>query len=413
MIFCLTGCGGKTQYLHTKISLTNWDIIGVINEASEQIGLSIAKTINSTFAITMKFLYSLPDEMKKTSISSLSEYTEFFRIVTIVQILAIALIVVNYAKSVAKHNMLQQGSTVSAITHLKKITVAILAVFLVPYICISAYMASVYAASALPSLLNATTKDGEGTWDIYTQMDEDGVALYTYCQSGQTAYGVSDLTDLRSSTDYNGNGTIGVIMTDSTDLANKYCGGTNSEYRNVFEAMQNSKEYSKTLIVGGEFNGGNLFAEYTKAKFDTGATAILSIVFVIIFLIIWIFTLLATLKRIIDLMVLIATSWYYIGSSVADEPNENSIGSLWKKLLSICLTNFILLLEYCIWLALVVDKDPIFTLSSLVVSVLWLKVLTATPTAVESMIVSTNTASNAASNAAGAGKAAASFFRNR
>ena len=116
MIFCLTGCGGKTQYLHTKISLTNWDIIGVINEASEQIGFSIAKTINSTFAITMKFLYSLPDEMKKTSISSLSEYTEFYRIVTIVQILAIVLIVLNYAISVAKHNMLQQGSSVSAIT---------------------------------------------------------------------------------------------------------------------------------------------------------------------------------------------------------------------------------------------------------------------------------------------------------
>ena len=409
MIFFLTGCG-NTEYLHQTWGIGNLgNLLNFMGEKIEILGLAICEGFDSLFAGLILFLYGIPNLSKTFSISNLESYANFFNIITIVQVLAVVMIIVNYAKSVAKHNLMQQGSGVSAITHLKKISVALVATFLVPYICISAYMASVYGSAALTSMLKTNEGSTSETWRIFEQMSDDHVALSTYCEAGQKEFGVSDLTGLVSTDDkISGNKKYEVILTDSS-LYSKYCGDTSN--RNVFEYINKSETYKRVLVIGGSLKSTDILGQLGEAINESmiGSTFV-GLAFFIVFLVIAFGFLISLLRRIVDLMVLIATSWFYIGSSVADDPNENSIASLWKKLLAICLTNFLMTFEFCLWLLLVVDTTSAFSLTSLLASFVWMRVLLATPTAVESMVTSTNTLSNMGSSAATAGRVAGKFL---
>lgn len=95
LLLTLTGCGGDTKYLHHTLSATNWDFGGVISEALEKAGLEVAQFINGIFAKIILILYNLPTKVKEITFDSLSNYAMIGKVISLVQILAIALIIVN------------------------------------------------------------------------------------------------------------------------------------------------------------------------------------------------------------------------------------------------------------------------------------------------------------------------------
>ena len=420
-LFLFTGCTRTgPKYLHIKVGLSNiGDFSEKIAESMEQLGLKVVQVFNGLFALLMRGFYYLPTGVGNLSIKNLESFSSFFKIITIVQVLALVYIIVCFAKSVASHNLMGQGSSTSTITHLKKIAVGLIATFLVPYLCITCYMASVYSASSLSSILKLGEDGTTAVWEIYDDMEKDGVSLGTYCKEGQELYGVSDLSDLSSPEtqkdlnvpdDAKASTKYSVIPKDYK--GGKYCDDTS---RNIYEHFQHS-QYKKTLIIGANtIEAGSMgsIINVELIKYNGLLMFLLGLAFTLVLGSIYVVFILSSFKRIIDLLMLIAMSWYYIGASVSDSPNENSLSSLWKKLFAICLTNFIMMLEFLIWVALVLDGDAVFTLPSLVYSVLWLLVLTATPTVVENMVVSTNTADSAAGMAQGVARSGFSRMMNR
>lgn len=347
------------------------------------------------------------------------------KIILVVQILAIVAIIVQFAKSVVKSNIVGEGLGQSPIQHLKKVVTAVIVTFLIPYICISAFMLSTYAAVATTNLIGDISDSQEVAWKIYDEMYEDHVGFGTLCGKGQSeAYGISNFSYFTTTDNpekiKHANDKYDVILEEGSpksvtgeSLHEKYC---STGETTVYNSIKYSPKYSSVVVIGSAltaFTGStpssaNKFLELLQGL-SMGASGtvlmgIISLLFTLGVILTFFFIILATLKRIIDLIVLIAMSWWYIGASVADAPQQNSIGELAKKLLSLCITNFLMLFEFFLCVYTVLGHG--FSLVGALMCIVWIKVLTATPTVVEEMVQNTGTAEEAA----GLGRLASTFI---
>ena len=170
----------------------------------------------------------------------------------------------------------------------------------------------------------------------------------------------------------------GISSTDSTGIYNFWCNGAGEsgdlqegygyKYLNVWHSFANSEKMKDILTFGV----GSVLEE---------------IIAFIAMAVLYAFGSMALARRLVDLIVLIGMSWWYIGSSISDAPNQNSIGELFKKLAGICLSQFIFSFEIMLFTEMVLTHPPynVWLLWA------WIFVLLSTPTAVEDMVIGTGT----------------------
>lgn len=391
-LFLLSGC---TYTHHTDLL----DFSGRIDEAMTLSGLKLVEGLNSLNAAFVKLAFSLVDGT--TSISAIARKTlngfgSISGIVNFAIILSIATITVNFAKSIFKNNFstVDRITAPSAIQLFKKLFVAILFTFMVPYLCIGSFVMSTYAGENLASIISKDEEVKVGDiWDIYDDMKNDGVSFSTYCEAGQKEAGVNKLSDL------NGERSGGVyeLLTEDNSLYEKYCNygsgssgiGMNEfinyKAKNVFESMKYSALYSPTIAYGGYNTPLEIFGLLISSPIAT----LLRVVYGITLLIIWLGCIIATTRRAIDLIILIGSSWWYIGSSISDEEGKTAISDLCKKLLKICISQFLLSLELVLFIQTSLSKGV--ELYQIFQVIAWCTVLLSTPTAVEEMVGSTGT----------------------
>lgn len=374
--------------------------------------LNMLGNFNAAIAALMLGLFNFSASAKDCIDLILSFYSGSFGvIITVVQILAIVAIVIQFAKGVVKSNITGEGIGQSPIQQAKKVVTAVIVTFLVPYICISSFMLSTYAAVATTNLFSELSDSQANAWKIYEEMWKDHVNYGTLCANGQNEkYGVSDFDDWVNTDDTlsHADDTYEVILdTDSPksvtgqSLNEKYC---NAGEVSVYDTLKYSSAYQGVVILGGSPNAAvgvgapnNEFLKLINSIMGSpGAKAIMGILSILFFvgIVVTFFLIIkATMSRVVDIIVLIAMSWWYIGASVADAPQQNSIGELAKKLLSICLTNFLMLFEFFLCLYTVLGHG--FSLVTAIMCIVWIKVLTSTPTVVEEMVQSTGTVEEA------------------
>lgn len=456
MIFILTGCDSE--------SFKHWTGLHYVKEAGEvitKLGLDIAYTINDMYSTVIKIIFAAAGDQNSLARYFLNNYAPgISNIVNVVSFIAIAFVIVNFAKSVYQNNMSRTDNVnaPSAIQLVKKLFVAVLATFIVPYVVISAFGLTTYAGDALFTAVQSTNENvaeanktgtTDNIWNVYDEMRKDKVDYCTVCEIGQRQLGQTNLGDLYG-TDQGKNSNdkshiYGVLYESDGELYNKWCnynpGSTEKKYSynsdtkayssggnaiekfenhapaNIYESLRYSKNYYRTVI----FTGFQLPVEVTDAdgsgfvntiqNASEALSPILGLLDLIATLVVLFIILIMIIKRVVELVVLIMSSWYYIGASICDQEGKSSLSDLWKKLLKLCLTQFLITFEFFLYVDVCLSQGG--SLLHVLETIVWILILTGTPTAIDSMIETTGTAEGAAGAAKSGIRAAASFFGGR
>ncbi|MDO4500672.1 MAG: hypothetical protein Q4B60_05285 [Erysipelotrichaceae bacterium] len=331
------------------------------------------------------------------------------------------MIVIQFAKNLYSNYFASADGSYAptAIELIKKVFVASLATYLIPFVCITGFVTVTRAGMVLPDLLITSEDNSASLYDTYDLMSESGINFATYCEVGQVDAGVRNVSALKGSDGTNqvhyeilmkeNSYTNIKVPIDGMSAYDFYCGYANEKAEHIknLEASAGGEINPKNVLenfVGSEVLGKITPVGSANAFSGVGATlsTALGIFEMIAIGIAWLIILLAVTRRVVDLIVLIGMSWWYVGASVSDGPRQSSIGELLKKLLSICLTQFIMTIEIYIFATTLTNFA---SLSGLVSIIVWIGVLSSTPTVVEEMVSSTGAADTAAS----AGKGALNF----
>ena len=414
MLFLLSGC----DYTYNTTYL-----IGDIYNSVVNAILGIVEGMNSINASLVRMLMETVSSGNNTGLEILKSFGSLNSLVALISTLSLATIIVQFARSIYRNFFMTSDNIYapSAIELIKKVFVAVFTTYLIPYIVITAFVVTSYAGMKLPTIMITNDELDTSLYDAYTLMKESGISFSTYCELGQKDAGVANVSALKGS-DGKKQIKYEILMQDNSYSNIKvpiegmsaydfYCGYANekSEHlkdmentlgdeihpKNVYENFADSKVLAKIAPIGnsGAFVG-----------VDASLTLVLGVIGMIAIGIAWLVILLSITRRVIDLIVLVGMSWWYIGASISDNPKQSSIGELFKKLLSICLTQFIMTIEIYIFAT---TLSGILTISGLVSTIVWIGVLTSTPTVVEEMISSTG----AVDSVSGLSKGAWSFAK--
>ena len=414
LLILLSGC----DYTYNTTYL-----IGDIFNSFVTVILGIVEGMNSINASLIRMLMETVKSGNNTGLEILESFGSLNALVVLVSTLSLTAIIIQFARSIYRNFFMASDNSYapSAIELIKKVFVAVFTTYLIPYIVITAFIVTSYAGMKLPSIMISNNELDTSLYDTYTLMRESGISFATYCELGQKDAGVANVSALKGS---DGKTQINyeILMQDNSYSNIKvpiegvsaydfYCGYANEKGenlkdmentlgddihpKNVYENFVNSKVLSKIAPIG---NSGAFIGV------DASLTLVLGIIGMIAIGIAWLIILLSITRRVIDLIVLISMSWWYIGASISDNPKQSSIGELFKKLLSICLTQFIMTIEIYIYAT---TLNGILTISGLISTIVWIGVLTSTPTVVEEMVSSTG----AVDSASGLSKGAWSFAK--
>ena len=402
LLFLLTGCG--TSYVHQKFdifALDKW-----LDELLTSFVLGVKFFINklNSFFILGIHDFSTRQPLEQLfggggSTGYINLITNMSSIVNLVSILAVLAIVIQFSKSLYKNYFAQADNVYapSAIELGKKIISALVITVLVPYICITAFTSTVYGGVALGNYLASDPESNLTKLSTYQYMSEKGISFNTYCEVAQKYYGVKNLTDLNGidmdKFDENRGFEIITEANASKVGAPEWTGINSSDSKEVYNFWCNAAGESTELKEGVGYKYLNVWHSFANSEnlediLTFGAGSVLEeIIAFIAMAVLYAFGSMALARRIVDLIVLIAMSWWYIGASVSDAPNQNSIGELLKKLAGICLSQFIFSFEIMLFTEMVLSHPPynVWLLWA------WIFVLLSTPTAVEEMVIGTGT----------------------
>lgn len=408
MLFSLTGCQlGSPKYATFKLT-GNWG--EWIDYSLWCLSANFTQTIDK-FAVGLKSLgvstiLSVVTNQETSSIQTLLGYNDnLVTLMNVVSILACAFILINFAKGIYKNNFAtadnQYAPTVAEL--IKKVVVALILTIAIPYICVTGFTVSSKLGSA--AAVEVTSNNGEGAdsyqaqltrYQIFDEMENIGLSYTTVCktEASKKPDDYIDKKDLSTLSDK-----IGNAFGESVNSTTFWCGDAET----VGDHLMNDKLSNKYLA--------DVISSNTISKIDTSdseasndflimLSGLLGVVFYVALTVIvsW-----SIAKRIVDLIVLIAMSWWYIAGSVGEGGQSVSLPSLWKKLLSICLSQFFLLFELGLLQTFGILSD--ISLSGIIRALAWLAIITGTPTAVEGMVTSTGAGADltAAGGAVGKG----------
>lgn len=414
LLLFLTGCQ-KSYYPFSMTDMTKsfsylihtmlFDLLELVN----RVVCGFYQTVYYLFAKTMS-------PSNNWIQNELSYYTEIFTgenggFIFTVSLLACAWILVSFAIGIYKSNFqsVDNQYAPTAVELVKKVIVALVLTFAIPYIAITGFS----VASRLGTQAVASIKtDQEIQYAIYEFMDEAEIDFNTVCNLSNRLEVSIDENDSDSISSKNFSGTVEIKTHNSAtgkseksartfqELYNQFpdkdgnvatsgyeffCGATGDtgdNYVSVGENIMNNKRFSKINPVNTEHS-------VLGASVATVAVTILFVpiaLITIVLLAILCWSVLSSFaKRTADVIILIGMSWWYIGSSVSDTGKENHLNELWKKLLSICISQFMFMFEIGIMIRLEALTGGIFML------IAWILVLSATPTVVEELVGTTGT----------------------
>ena len=402
LLFVMTGCG--TSYVHQKFDIFAMD--KWLDEVFTSFVLGVKFFINkiNAFLISGIHEFSTRQPMEQLfggggSTGYINLLTNMSSVVNIVSILAILAIVIQFAKSLYKNYFAQADTNYapSAIELGKKIISAMVITLLIPYICITAFTATVYGGVALGNYFASDPQSNLTKLSTYQYMDEKGISFNTYCEVSQKHYGVKNLTDLNGIDMSKFDDNIGFEIITEGNAVNvgvpDWTGISASDSKTIYNFWCNAAGESSYLKDGLGYKYLNVWHSFASSEnlrdiltFGVGSVLEELIAFIAM-AILYAFGSMALARRIVDLIVLIAMSWWYIGASVSDAPNQNSIGELLKKLAGICLSQFIFSFEIMLFTEMVLSHPPynVWLLWA------WVFVLLSTPTVVEEMVIGTGT----------------------
>ena len=105
-------------------------------------------------------------------------------------------------------------------------------------------------------------------------------------------------------------------------------------------------------------------------------------------------------------------SWYYCGDSISNAPNNQAFATFGRKLLSICLTQFFVILEVGLYAFFVSKGASEGIFFDLAMQIAWITFLMGTPTFISEICHDTGASGDALTAAKGA-KGAWDRFRGR
>lgn len=343
-------------------------------------------------------------------ISEMDYYTKAFTgkngaFITTVSVLACGYILINFAIGIYKNNFATANNQYAptAADLIKKVITALVLTFAIPYICITGF--SLASRLGTKAVANIKT-DQQVRYQIYDFMKTADIDYNTVCNrsnrlevsidennsdgilsksfSGKTSVTQWDSSTNTSKTTNESFSTLYSQFNYSGDDYGFWCGTTGDDkdnYVSVGENMMNNEMFdSISPTTNFSFFGA------TAGSVATGIFIVPIVLATAIILAILAWVVLSSFaKRTADVVMLIAMSWYYIGASVADTGKENHLGEMFKKLLSLCISQFFFMVEVGLMIQFEGLTSGIFWMLA------WIMVLTATPTVVEEMVGSTGT----------------------
>lgn len=420
LLFLLTGC----DYTYNTTYL-----VGGLYNAIASFGIGIVEMMNSLNSALVNALLDVAKSGNGTGLETLASFGPLVSLVSLVSTLALVAIIIQFAKSIYRNYFASTDGNYAPTTIelIKKVFTASLAAYLIPYICITGFLTTTYAGIALPDILITEGELDKTLYDTYTTMSSSGISFSTYCEVGQKDAGVSNVSKLKGS-DGKTQSSYEILIEDNsyTNIKVPIKGMSAYEFYCGYAGEKTASLKELEASSGGEINPKNVYESFagsaTLAKIMpvgspnaflgvSGPLAlVLGIIEIVAIGIAWLVILLAVTRRVIDLVVLIGMSWWYIGASVSDSSRQSSLGELFKKLLSICLTQFIMSIEIYLFATTMTNFASVGGLISIIV---WIGVLTSTPTVVEEMVSSTGAADTAANAGKGAWALGKGIFLGR
>lgn len=398
MLLSLTGCQMGSP-VYTSFKLTgNWGdwIQYSLWCLSADITQAIDKMAAGLKSLGISTILTVVNDEGTSSIQTLLGYNDgLVSLMNVISVLACAIIVIKFAYSIFKYNFQAADNQYAptAIELIKKVLVALVLTFAIPYICVTGFTLSTKLGSAAAIQLTNTGEDENSLQNqikqlaLFDTMETYEISYQTVCKT-EASKTPDDYIDKKT---LPGSGETGFSGSENKSF---WCGDAES----VGDHFMNDKLSSElaTVITSNTVSGEN---DEDTTTFMTTLKGFLGVFFYIALTIIvgW-----SVAKRIVDLIILIGMSWWYIGSSVSDGPTGTSIKALFNKLLSICLSQFTLLFFLGLLQAFGLLSDV--SMAGLIRAIAWLAILAGVPTAVEGMVTSTGAGSDLSAIAGQAGK---------
>ena len=98
------------------------------------------------------------------------------------------------------------------------------------------------------------------------------------------------------------------------------------------------------------------------------------------------------IKRTLDVVFLTLMGWFYCGESISSNPNNGAFATFGRKLLSICLTQFFVIIEIGIFSFFAANSPERSFMFNISISIAWIAFLLGTPTFIADICHDTGTA---------------------
>lgn len=383
-LLLLTGCDYMSEY--PSWSLT--DFVDKINNAITRSNLDNLQELNQAYAESYtEYIKDIVGMADNTYEFIAQIGTTLTTIISVASILAAVLIVVKYAIGVFKDNMYEQNRDMAPdmMTRIKKIITAIILAFALPYICMTSFMAATYLGTTVANFGKAESTEVSA---IYKEMKELKISYSTYCSAGQKNFeSLPANTEVRisyipSSNAWRDDDEKYFNKSTIDSFNNKWCPGWNNSKQenrpnNVYEALfAEGKQYDAVSPYKYGVSNTDKMSNFFLMALMAGAAF---------------FAQYCVAKRVVELIFLIASGWWYIGNSVSETHQERSIQMLFKKLLTICLSQFFMIYEWGIYYSVIGSRIG----GNFILGIAFLAVMMKTPQVIEEMVADTGTSSQA------------------
>ncbi len=398
-VMLLAGCGTAGAYV------SDWKLpIESFSQRQYDIGLKWAYIFNCFGGITMNAIDGFAGteyiEQSKEAFASFSNYIQIF------QWIAIGFIAVKFGQAIFNTYFRENQKFAMPVTSLlKKLVVAFILTWALPYMVFTAYYGASSLGLAVSSAITTQSSDnGDNApyFKLYKEMWDLHIGGQTYC-----SYSVSD----------NPNPEISKMPEDKLDLIivepgdadnttgsdeidkriKQIAGDDDAKYKELIGEYKDVWDHSCGFFANGAdaannnvYRVGEAIAVQPNMRstliFGSGAGAIGSILNVLTGITVIAFNVfvgVAFIRRLLDCMLMVATGWYAIGNSMTDERNESMQGFL-KKLASMALTQMTLIVELAIFEAMQFGNTG-GGWFRLVANLAWILMLMGTPTAIAEM----------------------------
>lgn len=436
-LLLLAGCG-NAEYIE-------WDVIGGPNMGTIMYTASAgaAFALDSVFAkIALFFNKRLNFQTILNAVNNSSAYfTNISTIIAWFQVMALAYIAIRFGWMIVSEYILTQDNRMATpIMHqLKKLIIALILTVLVPTIVFSAYLGSTYLGVSMAQ--NFATENGEldKKYETLDKMSALGINYGTFCKCqvetdyaktpslytnsinvmfppeypdpayesandsdelfGKLAEFGESVGDFFTGTNISERTRKRLESTVNLKVNMSSYGAEDSPYHSdpmkLYEEVWDESCGKEAAFRVGESLLKNGYADVMMTGSGRGISSFLSILVRCFFFAVaaWMVA-----KRTLDVVFLLLMSWFYIGESVSNNPNNQAITTFGRKLLSICLTQFFVILEVGVYMNTVAHANDVGFFNTLM-GFAWISFMLGTPTFIADICHSTGTAEDVAAGA--------------